>query len=258
MTGRGAYDPVACFLLNYRQQWTTLKKRISIIRGSLHKSQIFKVYWLIFNLFSFKLRSLHIFGKNFQSTGTISSFFNLKLVTFCVKIFSSMTRPQIFNLHENTPGSPVPIIKATKPTMKFLFGRFGSDPDRSKSPAKHCKWCSLTAIVLESENLDQSLARGRNWPNWEINTQDPSKIILRGNFNTKRKLIHLYARWLLTTIIMQLFISLEMVAVSHIRPSKKKTGWPVPCPAGKISRIPWGISGDFGCWWRESTRKFGL
>ena len=29
-------------------------------------------------------------------------------------------------------------------------------------------------------------------------------------------------------------------------------------PAGKISRIPWGISGDFGCWWRESTRKFGL
>ena len=145
-----------------------------------------------------------------------------------------MTRPQIFNLHENTPGSPVPIIKATKPTMKFLFGRFGSDPDRSKSPAKHCKWCSLTAIVLETENLDQSLARGRNWPNWEINTQDPSKIILRGNFNTKRKLIHLYARWLLTTIIMHLFISLEMVAVRHIRPSKKKTGWPVPTNWCKI------------------------
>ena len=31
-----------------------------------------------------------------------------------------------------------------------------------------------------------------------------------------------------------------------------------PGPAGKISRIPWGVSGDFGCWWRESTRKFGL
>ena len=29
-------------------------------------------------------------------------------------------------------------------------------------------------------------------------------------------------------------------------------------PAGKISRIPWGISGDCDCWWRESTGKFGL
>ena len=31
-----------------------------------------------------------------------------------------------------------------------------------------------------------------------------------------------------------------------------------PLPAGKISRIPWGISGDFGCWRRESAWKFGL
>ena len=28
--------------------------------------------------------------------------------------------------------------------------------------------------------------------------------------------------------------------------------------AGKISRIPWGIPGDCGCWWRESTREFWL
>ena len=67
--------------------------------------------------------------------------------------------------------SPVPIIQATKPTMKCLFGWFGSDPDHSKSFEKHCKWCSLTAIVLESENLDQTLACGRNWPNWETNTR---------------------------------------------------------------------------------------
>ena len=34
--------------------------------------------------------------------------------------------------------SPVTIIQATKHTMKFLFGRFGSEPDNSKSPEKHC------------------------------------------------------------------------------------------------------------------------
>ena len=62
--------------------------------------------------------------------------------------------------------STVPIIQATKPTMKFLFGRFGSDPYHSKSPAKHCMWCS-----------DQTLACGWNWPNWEINTKPKENYI---------------------------------------------------------------------------------
>ena len=57
--------------------------------------------------------------------------------------------------------STVPIIQATKPTMRF-FGRFRSDPDHSKSSEIHCKWCSVSAIVLESENLDQTLSRGLN------------------------------------------------------------------------------------------------
>ena len=46
----------------------------------------------------------------------------------------------------------------------------------------------------------------------------------------------------------------ECLRVAHTQRNCRDHRW--LSPAGKISRILWGIPGDFGCWWMESTRKF--
>ena len=88
-------------------KWGSLHMRLSSISSKIKvNSSKLASHSSIFGLQSYEIITFWKWQSDFPGytplLGTILTIFNLQSINFCVKMFSSMIRPLISNLHENT------------------------------------------------------------------------------------------------------------------------------------------------------------